>query len=77
MGGRGLIDAGDGVDTLRAGPANDLLDAGPGIPDDCDGEGGIDTAKSCEILTGVRNAPEPLVRSPSPGAYPLPSDEPS
>jgi Ca2+-binding RTX toxin-like protein len=53
MGGRDLLDAGDGVDTLRAGPANDVLDGGPGSPDDCDGEAGIDTAKSCEILTSV------------------------
>jgi RTX calcium-binding nonapeptide repeat (4 copies) len=53
MGGRDLLDAGDRVDTLRAGPADDSLNGGPGSPDDCDGEAGIDTAKSCEILTGV------------------------
>jgi hypothetical protein len=45
-----------GDDTLRAGPANDLLDGGPGNPDDCDGEAGTDTARSCEILAGVRHS---------------------
>jgi RTX calcium-binding nonapeptide repeat (4 copies) len=53
MGGRDLIEAGDEVDTLRAGPANDLLDGGPGAPDDCDGEAGTDTTRGCEILAGV------------------------
>ena len=53
VGGNDDLDGGDGNDTLRAGPANDTLDGGPGDPDDCDGEGGRDSAKRCEVLAGV------------------------
>ncbi|MFD7284148.1 hypothetical protein ACFV80_46080, partial [Streptomyces sp. NPDC059862] len=44
---------GDGADTLRAGPRNDFLDGGPGAPDHCDGEAGIDIAIRCEITRGI------------------------
>ncbi|WP_425574719.1 calcium-binding protein, partial [Nonomuraea africana] len=52
-GGNDLLDGGDGIDTLRAGPRNDFLDGGPGTPDDCDGEAGIDAATRCEIVSNV------------------------
>ncbi|TMR20763.1 calcium-binding protein [Nonomuraea turkmeniaca] len=52
-GGNDLLDGGDGIDTLRAGPHNDYLDGGPDAPDDCDGEAGVDIAARCEIVSNV------------------------
>lgn len=52
-GGNDVLDGGEGVDTLRAGPRNDSLDGGDGAPDDCDGEAGTDTATRCEVVNNV------------------------
>jgi Ca2+-binding RTX toxin-like protein len=52
-GGKDLLDGGDVIDTIKAGPGNDFLNGGSGSPDDCDGESGIDAAVNCEILIGV------------------------
>jgi hypothetical protein len=48
-----LVDAGDGVDTLRAGPRTTSSTAGPAVLTTATARPGIDTAKSCEVLTGV------------------------
>ncbi|MGH3137150.1 MAG: hypothetical protein ACRDPV_11730 [Gaiellaceae bacterium] len=54
IGGNDVLDADNGADLLKAGPANDSLDGGPGSPDDCDGEAGNgDQASKCEVLAGV------------------------
>jgi hypothetical protein len=52
-GGNDFLDGGEGVDALLAGPANDSLDGGPGSPDFCDGEAGVDTATHCEAVAGI------------------------
>jgi Ca2+-binding RTX toxin-like protein len=52
VGGNDRVDGAGGVDTLRAGPANDHLDGGSGRPDDCDGEDGTDTFARCEMVSG-------------------------
>ena len=41
------------MDTIKAGPGNDGLDGGPGTPDDCDGEAGIDRARACELTANI------------------------
>jgi Ca2+-binding RTX toxin-like protein len=38
IGGNDVLDADNGVDLLKGGPANDSLNGGPGSPDDCDGD---------------------------------------
>ncbi|MFD7931166.1 hypothetical protein ACFV4S_35880, partial [Streptomyces sp. NPDC059742] len=53
VGGADFLDGGEGIDTLKAGPAGDFLSGGPDGPDGpdaCDGEGGTDFATGCETL---------------------------
>jgi hypothetical protein len=51
--------------------------AGPGLLTTATARAGSIQPRAARSSPACRNAPEPLVRSPSPGAYPLPSDEPS